>query len=625
MPSVPRSPESAPAPPGDDGRAAELRGSLRARRLLQLERAVETKVLADIRERQQAIPELHVEHDGRVAYLGEQLTPGCRDCCLRGRWGMIRVTTKCQLACACCWHPGLKDHPLREWIPRGSVLVGWGEFPVEDFERLVALRGRDEFDGFSWSYCESLLELDKTLRLMRFLSDHGFYQWLYTNGLAATEDVIRRVVDAGVTEVRFNLAATDCDDEVIANLRRARRHVRHLVVESPMYRRFFETFVAKRQAILDTGVDHVHLAELELLRDTAAAFADEGPIYRHRRTKVSPVSSRQLTYDLLELAARERWPAVVLDCSNETHLQSAMAIPGQSLSTLQYEPANPAASVELALDFYLDAVRRNPRAVFVDYVAELEEEIAAAPTVAEGHLALAEFHEWRDEAAECRAALERGLAATAGARAIGHELACQLHGAGDLAGARALLERLVEAVPDDAAARELLANVCSDAGDHVAAATHAEWCLARVPTDEPAVALRQLLAVSCLESGRHAEAHALFGELAALEPDEPTWSFDRAITSAALGDHEQARALFGELAAHHPELARRAADYLLAAPWSHATAYGLGMLAHAAGDREHVARSLAALTAQSPFWATALERGTRDVAAGGTAAHRPSP
>jgi pyruvate formate-lyase activating enzyme-like uncharacterized protein len=135
----------------------------------------------------------------------------------------------------------------------------------------------------------------------------------------ASEDTLKKLSDAGLDEIRFNLAATDCADKVIKNMKIARKYFKYLCIESPMFTKFYNSFMKKRKQILDTGVDHIHFAELQLFPRTIANFRQEGPIYRYKKGYVSPIKSRQLTYDVFEVAVKEKWKNVVLhDCSNET-------------------------------------------------------------------------------------------------------------------------------------------------------------------------------------------------------------------------------------------------------------------------------------------------------------------
>jgi uncharacterized protein len=376
---------------------------------------VEEQALAGIAARQARIPGLKVDEFGCTSVWGGELTPGCRDCCLTGKAVMIRSTSKCQLDCDFCYYYRQKDHPYSETLPTRAFMVGDRRLREEDVRLLFSVQARDHISGVGWLYFEPLLEYRKMLPLMRFFRDLGLHQWLYTNGLAAARDVLSELSDAGLDEIRFNLAATDCSNRVLANMRGARQLFKYVCVESPMFTRYFHAFMKKRAAILDTGVDHIHFAELELFPASAALFAAEGLPYRHREEYISPLKSRQLTYDVFETAAREGWKGVVLhDCSNQVKLLRGMRS-APMFSGINYKNPRPGVFTPA---YYRDAVRGLPASALAGYIEELGRAIARTPKAEDNYLNLARLHADRGEAAKALTVLQRGAAACRGSPAI---------------------------------------------------------------------------------------------------------------------------------------------------------------------------------------------------------------
>ncbi|MEW6170021.1 MAG: radical SAM protein [Candidatus Omnitrophota bacterium] len=289
-------------------------------KLLEIEVALEKKVISQIRKRQKEIPGLKLDNFDYTAVWGNgDLTPGCKRCCLKGRWTQIRTTTKCNLNCSFCYYFGEKETTEQEFIPHDLYLVSRRLFNEKDMELLFETHAKKFLNGVAWLHFEPLMDMDKMLPLMKFIHNLGYHQWLYTNGLLANKENLKKLKDAGLDEIRFNLAATNCSEEVIKNMSQARKYFKYLCIESPMFTLFYESFMKKKKAILDTGVDHIHFAELQLFPKTKDNFSKEGTIYRYKLGYVSPIKSRQLTYNIFEVAAKEGWKNVVLhDCSNET-------------------------------------------------------------------------------------------------------------------------------------------------------------------------------------------------------------------------------------------------------------------------------------------------------------------
>lgn len=288
----------------------------------QIEHLLERLVLRDIRQRQARVPGLRQDQGRYLAWWGGELTPGCRDCCLTGAWTQVRSSARCDAACPYCYYARSTRLLLRD-----HYYLGDDARPLtrRDVELLLDRQGGG-LRGVAWLYYEPLLEPHKLPALMRFIHERGLHQWLYTNGLAADPETLALLADAGLEEIRFNLAASGCDQRVLAAMTEARRRFRYVCVESPMYRQFFDTFMARRHAILQTGVDHLHFAELHLKPQTLERFAGEGDLYVLKHGYVSPIASRQLTYDVFDTAVSEGWRGVVLhDCSNEVKFYRGVA------------------------------------------------------------------------------------------------------------------------------------------------------------------------------------------------------------------------------------------------------------------------------------------------------------
>lgn len=339
-----------------DTAKSRLKEDVRNYKLYQIERALEKMVIADIRKRQKSIPGLKQDPLKYTAVWGKgELTPGCRECCLKGRWEQIRTTTKCNLSCSFCYYFGEKDYPLRELIPADMYKIRQRLYSEDDVKLLFEKQGKKFLSGVAWLHHEPLLEMDKMLGLMKFVHRKGYHQWLYTNGTLATEENLKKLSGAGLDEIRFNLAATNCSDNVIKNMNIARKYFKFLCIESPMFSKFYVTFLKKRKAILDTGVDHIHFAELQLFPQTKSRFAGEGPIYRYRKGYVSPIKSRQLVYDVFEVAVKENWKNVVLhDCSNETKFYR-----GVNFNPQYFTDASYGGIMELDSAFYREALLKN--------------------------------------------------------------------------------------------------------------------------------------------------------------------------------------------------------------------------------------------------------------------------
>ena len=279
--------------------------------LTQLEYLIEQHHINNVRKRQETL-NLNKDSLGYLAYMNGELTPGCK-ACLSNRLKYIRTTTECTRNCKFCYH--YKTETVK--LTKDQYRTSNDRFFDERDIKLIILSNRDKLDSVGWLYYEPLMEIDKMLGIMKFASDLKLHQFIYTNGDLANEKNLKKLEDAGLNEIRFNLAASNCSDRVIKHMKMARKMFEYVCIESPMFKSFVDTFIGKREEILDTGFDHFHCAELQLRPNTVKEWVHEGSYYRYREGYVSPIVSRNLTYDLFNLATKEKWDVVMHDCSNE--------------------------------------------------------------------------------------------------------------------------------------------------------------------------------------------------------------------------------------------------------------------------------------------------------------------
>ncbi|MBQ7488855.1 MAG: radical SAM protein [Clostridia bacterium] len=278
--------------------------------LSQIETAVETENAA----RLAAIPGVKCL-DGRTYYVGDpsHFPSGCKSCLMGTGLSAVRRTNKCNLKCPFCYDFGMLDQ-----IPAiGEDLweIGGGKYRVEDIDLLLRISQKPT--GIAYVYLEPFMEIELYGPMIRKFADAGIHQHMYTNGTLCTPENLRMLADAGLPELRFNLGATNCADKVIENIRLAKTCIPQVGIETPMTRAFRKSFMEKKQAILATGIDFINCAELHLNENNLPNYQGEN-MYMFRNGYLSPVISRRITFEMMEMAVRESWNIVVHDCSNHT-------------------------------------------------------------------------------------------------------------------------------------------------------------------------------------------------------------------------------------------------------------------------------------------------------------------
>jgi len=253
--------------------------------------------------------------ENRTYFVGndDKFPKGCRSCLLGTGLSAIRKTNKCNLQCKFCYNYGEFERipPVGE----GMWEIGGTKFYEKDIDLLLSIHKKPT--GISYVYLEPFMEIEKYYPVIKKFSEANIHQHLYTNGTLATEENLKALGEAGLDEIRFNLGASNCSDKVIKNIGIAKKYIKSVGIETPMTPEFFDAFLKKKQAILDTKLDFINCAELHLNENNIFNYYGEN-MYISRLGYISPIWSRELTLKLMKIADEECWDLVVHDCSNHT-------------------------------------------------------------------------------------------------------------------------------------------------------------------------------------------------------------------------------------------------------------------------------------------------------------------
>jgi len=253
--------------------------------------------------------------ENRTFFVGDEskFSKGCRSCLLGTGLSAIRKTNKCNIQCKFCYNYGELDEipPVGE----GMWEIGGTKFYEKDIDLLLSIYQKPT--GISYVYLEPFMEIEKYYPVIKKFSDAKIHQHLYTNGLLVTEESLKALAEAGLDEIRFNLAASNCSDKVIKNIGIAKKYIKSVGIESPMTPEFYTAFLKKKQAILDTNLDFINCAELHLNENNIGNYYGEN-MYISRHGYISPIWSRELTLKFMKIADEESWDLAVHDCSNYT-------------------------------------------------------------------------------------------------------------------------------------------------------------------------------------------------------------------------------------------------------------------------------------------------------------------
>jgi len=198
-----------------------------------------------------------------------QISKGCM-LCGQGKWSCLFITGKCNAGCFYCPASQLKDD-----VPISQNL----EFETaEAYAEYINYFG---FKGVSFSGGEPLLYFDRTLKYLQTVREKcnpEIYIWMYTNGILADENKFRKLADAGLNEIRFDIGATKYSLE---NVKQARGIIPNITVEIPAVPEEKEKIKRLIPEMIEAGVTNLNLHQLRLTKHNAAKLLKHKYTYIH--------------------------------------------------------------------------------------------------------------------------------------------------------------------------------------------------------------------------------------------------------------------------------------------------------------------------------------------------------
>jgi pyruvate formate-lyase activating enzyme-like uncharacterized protein len=181
-----------------------------------------------------------------------RLSPGCR-LCTEGAWSCLFINGRCNARCFYC--PTSQEET---GLPTTNTMSF--RTPADN----IAYLERFGFRGASFSGGEPLITPARTLGFLSAVKRHfgdRLHTWLYTNGLLADGEILRRLADAGLDEIRFDIGAAGY---ALQGPALAAGLIPTVTVEIPAIPEETERLKALLPKLFEVGVRHLNLHQLRL-------------------------------------------------------------------------------------------------------------------------------------------------------------------------------------------------------------------------------------------------------------------------------------------------------------------------------------------------------------------------
>lgn len=231
-----------------------------------------------------------------------ELSPGCR-LCVEGSWSCLFVNGRCNLSCFYC--PSSQDDI-------GEPTTNNLSFSSAD--HYLAYLQHFGFRGFSLSGGEPLLTLERSLDYLLTVKKHfgnNIHSWIYTNGSLVTPDILARLRDCGLDEIRFDIGAGDYSlDKAFL----AVGQIPTVTIEIPAVPEEKERLKTTLKQMAAGGINFLNLHQLRLTNYNYRHFRKRPYTYLHGE-KVTVLESELTALELLKYAQDEQLALPINYCS----------------------------------------------------------------------------------------------------------------------------------------------------------------------------------------------------------------------------------------------------------------------------------------------------------------------
>lgn len=228
--------------------------------------------------------------------------------CQEGKWLCVFLTYRCNATCHFCSAPFKDDRIYSDF---GSTKEG-----------ILGYLAGNNFRGISFSGGDPFLVFERLMEWLAYFKKRlpDYYYWVYTNGLAADNRKIKKLAEAGMDEIRFNIAASGyVSENVWKSIEEARKYFRFVSVEVPSIAKDARLLKRAMKNLEFYGVDYLNLHDY-ILSESDTESHDEQSLRFTLNKNINlkyALSSRTNTVDILDHAKDKGYHFHINQCSME--------------------------------------------------------------------------------------------------------------------------------------------------------------------------------------------------------------------------------------------------------------------------------------------------------------------
>lgn len=279
-----------------------------------------SEILFEKELRRREIKELERDIDGDLIHIGKP-SMGCYTCFLRNPLNNIAIYTgvECNAACPYCYYD--KGRTDKTWNTTERIAKNLAEYyqmaldPQVDIDRVSY-----NSHGETLMYMYILKEAAKITRKHERTRGHKIYSHLYTNGILATEEILKELKEIEVTELRFHVSASHFSKKVFDNMRLAKKMGFVVTVEEPSLLENREELFEHLPIFEEIGIKHFNLIECQVTPDNYAYLDKAYPEGRYYRDELWHLYDEGMVYDIMEEKIKKNYSFSMIDCNSRVEV-----------------------------------------------------------------------------------------------------------------------------------------------------------------------------------------------------------------------------------------------------------------------------------------------------------------
>ncbi|MFT4297820.1 MAG: hypothetical protein ACMXX5_01375, partial [Candidatus Woesearchaeota archaeon] len=139
---------------------------------------------------------------------------------------------------------------------------------------------------------------------------------LYTNGILATPDVLEKLKEWGIVELRFHISASNFSKKVINNMKAAKKIGFVVSVEEPALPENKKKLLKHLPLFEKIGISHLNLIECQVTPNNYSYLEKKYPNGIIYRDLLWHLYDEGMVYDIIEEVIKKKYSFSVIDCNS---------------------------------------------------------------------------------------------------------------------------------------------------------------------------------------------------------------------------------------------------------------------------------------------------------------------